>query len=48
MKLGENNIKIELLDSFLGNLHTFEAVLKIRQILFLSIGSKYLTLSVLG
>ena len=35
-------------DACPGNLHTFEAVLKISQTLFWSISSEYLTVSILG
>ena len=49
LKLGKRSfINWMTLDAFTGNLHTFEAVLKIGQILFWSISSKYLTVSILG
>ena len=35
-------------DACSGNLHTFEAMLKISRTLFWSIRSKYLTVSILG
>ena len=44
----EKVFTIEWLDACPGNVHTFEAVLKISQKLCWSIGSKYLTVSIVG